>query len=479
MNPEKKEMVFRYLQEQIAQADFRAKAYVYDENNQKNPTRNCFVKLQMHLSNFLQGNDAIRWLVVSGFRGAGKTTLLSQLHYVTTNPEIYKLYLSVDQVTQIIGVSLQDALSVYEELIGVAFERLEKPVVLFLDEVQYDKNWAIILKTVYDRSKKVFILSTGSSALSLQSNPDVARRAFSEKLFPMCFTEYIKVKDNKKYEEKGLATQLRKAIYESVNSEEVFTKLKLLEPRVRKYWSGIERLEIDRYLKYGTLPFAVKLKNEGLVYDQIKKILDRVISMDIVEQGHFRSDIIAKIPEILYIISASDVLSVTNISKDLGISKSILTEILSILEKTETIIRIYPYGSHIAQVRKPSKYLFASPAFRAMYYNLIGNIMKEANYMGKLLEDTIGLYLTRYLWGKSYSLTYDISEGGADFIIRIGSHEQNIIIEVGYGQKGFTQVRNTARRVSMRYGLVVSMAQLQLNEDNTSVTVPLSYFLLT
>ena len=140
-------------------------------------------------------------------------------------------YLSVDQITQIIGVSLQDTLSVYEEVIGVAFERLEKPLLLFLDEVQYDPKWAVTLKTIYDRSSNVFIISTGSSALSLQNNADVARRAFTEKLFPMCFTEYIKVKDNNKYEQKGLALQLRKAIYESINAEGVYSSSAGLKQR--------------------------------------------------------------------------------------------------------------------------------------------------------------------------------------------------------------------------------------------------------
>lgn len=386
-----------------------------------------------------------------------------------------KLYLSVDQITQLIGVSLNEVLTVYEEIIGTAFERLNKPLILFLDEVQYDKNWAITLKSIYDRSNKIFIFATGSSALSLQNNPDVARRTISEKLFPMSFIEYIKIKNNK-FETSGLANDLRTAIFKSINAEQVYNELKLLEQKVRKYWLDIERLEIDRYMKYGTLPFAVKLKNEGLVYDQIKKIIDRIVSIDIVEQSQFKSDIITKIPEVLYTVAASDMLSVTNLAKDLDISKITLTEILSILEKTETLIRIYPYGSHMTQVRKPSKYLFASPAFRAMYYNFISNTIGESTYMGKLLEDTVCLYLTRFLWTSNYSLTYDSSQSGADFIIKIG--QGNIIMEVGYGEKGFLQINNTGKRVVSKYGLVISMASLKLNEEKNAVTVPLSYFLL-
>jgi predicted AAA+ superfamily ATPase len=475
MTPVKKEKLITFLQEQIAQADFKARAYVFDEKNTKNPTRNCFVKLQMYISDFLKGNSAARWILLSGFRGIGKTTLLSQLYFENARPDINRLYLAVDQVTQILGVSLDDVLSAYEELLGTVFERLDKPTFLFLDEIQYDKKWAITLKTIFDRSRKVFIFATGSSALSLQTNPDVARRAISEKVYPMSFTEFLKIKNNK-YEIKGLANRIRTSIFESSTVEDVFNSLKATEQDVRIYWTGIDRLEVDKYIKYGTLPFAVRLQNEGLVYDQIKKILDRVISMDIAQLGQFRTEIISRISEILYAIAATDKLSVTNLAKDLTIDKRTLIDILAALEKSETLVRIYPHGAHATQVRKPSKYLFASPAFRSMYYNFIGNTIAEPSYMGKLLEDTVGLYLTRYLTGKSFSLTYDSAQLGADFIIRRGL--QNIILEAGYGQKGFAQIENTAQRVHAKYGITISMSPLQINPSKTAITIPLTYFLL-
>lgn len=475
MTVEKRDRLIKYLQEQIAQADFKAKAYVFDENNKKNPTRNCFVKLQMYITNFLKGNPSARWIVLTGFRGVGKTTLLSQLYLENARSDVNRLYLAVDQATQLLGVTLEEVLSAYEDLLGTVFERLDKPTLLFLDEIQYDKNWAITLKTIFDRSTKVFIFATGSSALSLQNNPDIARRAILEKLFPMSFTEFIKIK-NGKYEIRGLSAQIRKAIFESTTAEDVYKNLKRTEQLVRRYWTGIDRLEIDRYMRYGTLPFAIKLLNEGLVYDQIKKIIDRVISMDIAQFGQFNREIINRIPEVLYAVAATDSLSVTNLAKDLSISRVTLTDILTVLEQSETLVRIYPYGAHATQVRKPSKYLFASPAFRAMYYNFIGNIIIEPSYMGKLLEDTVGLYLNRYLMGKSYSLTYDSAQAGADFIIKNGL--ENIILEAGYGPKGFAQIENTASRVKAKYGITVSMSPLQVNPGKTAVTIPLSYFLL-
>lgn len=79
MTTEKKEKIFKYLQDQIAQADFRARAYVFDENNNKNPTRNCFVRLRMFLRNFMSGQTAVRWLVITDLE-----VLVKRLFYLNS-----------------------------------------------------------------------------------------------------------------------------------------------------------------------------------------------------------------------------------------------------------------------------------------------------------------------------------------------------------------------------------------------------------
>ena len=389
MNQESREKIYQYLREKISQSNVRVKAYVFDDKNNKNPTRNCFVKLRSYVQDFLLGKSAIRWIVMPGFRGVGKTTLLAQLYFDIPSTQAHKLFLSVDEIVQILGVSLADVLSVYEELIGTSFEKISHPIILFLDEVHYDKQWAILLKTIFDRSKKVFIVATGSSALTIQQNTDVARRAITEKLYPMSFPEYIKIKTTTKYEIKGLGAQIKEAIYTSKNAEEVYGRLLAVKLPVQRYWLDIDRMEVEKYLKYGTLPFAVPIENEGLVYDQIKKIVDRIIGMDVRDLGRFEPAVINRIPNLLYTLASTDVVSLYNLEKDTGINRNTLGDILATLEQTEMITRIYPYAAHGTQVRQPSKYLFSSPAFRSMYYSLIGNTITPTNYMGKLLEDIV------------------------------------------------------------------------------------------
>lgn len=465
-----------FINDQISQSSLKAKAYLFDENNRKNPTRNLFVKLRSYSTNFLRGNPTVRTVVVTGLRGTGKTTLLWQLFTELSESQAYKLFLPVDQISQYFGASINDALRTYEEMLGLTLESLDKPLFLFLDEVHYDKSWDISLKSIYDRTNKVFVLATGSSAVLLNSSSDTARRAIFEKLYPMSFSEFLKVKASK-YEPKGLCPNIRQIIFESGSAQEVYEKLQSLETIVGKYWLGIDRTEIARYLKYGTLPFVVKQTNEPLIYEQLKRIMDRIINSDIRDLGSFNSQTISKIPEVLYLVASSDILSITSLSQRLAVSKPVLYEVMSCLEKTETLVRVYPYGQHEAQVTKPSKYLFLSPAFRATYFNFIGSMVRKENQVGKLLEDLVGLYLVRYLSGKTNTaITYDTDQPGADFITR--HQEQILALEVSQGSKDDKQLIKTIERSNARYGICVSSNPLGVSGGGKIVSVPLRFFLL-
>ena len=475
-----KEQIKEYIRDQITQADFRAQGYVFDAQNKKRLNRNIFVTLRSYLEKFLQGNKAFRWIALTGLRGAGKTTVMYQLYHANKNIDAYFLILSVDEIVETLGSSISEILIAFEEMIGKPLSNLDKPLLLFLDEVQYDKKWGATLKALYDKSDKIFIFSTGSSAVLVNSNSDIVRRAIFEKMFPLSFTEFIKVK-HQKIESRGLASDMRDVIFSLQSAKETFDKILLLQPRIDKYYIDISRLEFENYLHYGSLPFMIALDNEALVYDQINKSLERVVNKDIPQMRTMSQDIISKIPAILYAIADMDALNFTTLARNFGISRPKVTEIFSALEQAEVLHRIYPIGSHFKQVtQKPSKYLFSSPAFRSMYYKTIGNTITEQNARGKLLEDLAGMYLYRLFNKKpGFSLNYDAEKGGADFVVGVGN--KRIAIEVGINKIKYSQVIQTAKKVSAKYGIIISekISELEYNKEANAVKIPLKYFLLT
>lgn len=474
-----KEKIKEFINDQITQADFRGRAYVFDAQNKKRPNRNIFIRIQSHLDQFLAGNKSYRWVALTGLRGAGKTTIMYQLYHAKKNIDGYFLILSVDEITQTLGSDINEVVNIFEEIIGRPITNLDKPLFLFLDEVQYDEKWGATLKTIYDRADNVFMLSTGSAAALINSNTDIARRAIYEKIYPLSFTEFIKIKRDK-YEIKGLSQELREIIFGGRNAEGVFNALKKSERKINEYYHGISRLDFENYLYYGSLPFMIALENEALVYDQINKSLERVINKDIPQMRGLSSDIIGRISAILYAVADMDVLNFTTLAEKFGISRPKIAEIFSVLEQTEILHRVYPHGSHFKQVtQKPSKYLFSSPAFRAMYYKTIGNVITEQNARGKLLEDLVGMYLYRLCDKKpSFSLTYDSAKGGADFILSNGENE--IALEVGVNKKEYKQVAQTAKKVKAIYSIVVSEEAevLEYNAEANALKIPLKYFIL-
>ncbi len=466
-----------YINEQIAQIDFRSRAYVFDSNNKKRPTRDIFETLQSHFEKYINGNRAYRWVTLSGLRGAGKTTLLYQLYHKNKDIDGYFLILSMDEAMQTVGASIADILEGFEEIVGRSLTNLDKPLFLFIDEVQNDPKWGIILKTIYDKTDKVFVFSTGSAALLMNMNADMVRRAIVEKIHPLSFTEYAKIKHGKN-KTKGLAEELRDIFFLQKDARDVYTKLKEKESAIEKYYLGLSRLDFENYLYYGSLPFMIALDNESIIYDQIARSLERVIYKDIPQLDSFSTETISKIPAILYAVAGMDAFNFSTLANRFEISRLKVGDIFNVLERTEILNRIYPYGSHFNQVtKKPSKYLFSSPAFRSMYFRMIGNMISKADARGKLLEDLVGMFLCRVIdrFGDP-SLAYDSAKGGADFILRNG--DRKIVLEIGSGSKDYRQVAATQEKTSARYGLVISKDNLQYSEEKNAVKIPLRYFIL-
>jgi uncharacterized protein len=470
-------LLVQFLQQQSALADAKSRSYIHHSEQWRLPQRTIFAKLNQYMGKFLWWNPAYRWITLTWLRGSGKTTLLFQLYWEVNSAEYIKLFLSLDRTHGVLGVNLNEVLSALEIILGKPFELLEKPVLLFLDEVQYDPTWWITLKTLYDRTDKVFIFSTGSAALMLNTNADIARRTIFAKMHPLSFTEYLKISQKKPLIE-DLWLKIEQSIFQSQSAQEVYENILTLSYEINTYYMGVMQSTYKKYLWHGSLPHMVAHEEESIVYEQIQSTLDKIIHSDL-SMSKFSSDTVTTIPSILYALSDMDSCNVTKMAEKMGMSRQKLESILETLESAELLRRIYPQGSHLNQVitKKPSKYLFAAPAFRAMHFRLISNIISDEQVKWKITEDLIAMYITRIFDKTSiWSLTYDNAQWGADFILTLGN--KRIIIEVGSGSKGYKQVIQTMKKVDAQYGIVISEDELELNEAENIVKIPLRTFLL-
>ncbi len=476
MKPE----IRQYVENQLVRAEARLAHYV-GEGSWNYPNRPVYYRVKKYVADFLDGQREVRWIIIPGLRGVGKTTTVAQT-YFSFRKKVAKnhiLYISVDDIVTA-GFSLREVLNTYEEVLGINFESLTEPVLLLIDEIQQDPQWAALLKGMYDKARNVFVVCTGSSAVQLQSNPDVARRGIFEKLYPLCFWEYQMLKNNV-FPTKELKQSIKTALYDSVNAEQVFDRLKALEKGVTAQWNKYpeKESEIQHFLATGTLPFTLKAPDAQL-YERISFLVDRMVNKDIQELGRFDAKTLGVIKRLLFIMADSlDGLSINKVSELLGVERPTLNAVLDALEKAEMIIKVPPYGSGMTAAKKPSKYLFMSPAIRMSLLSITGLDQTFLTRRGKLLEDVAGLHFYREFIAPGFGrLAYDSADAGADFILQI-SNKKQIAIEIGLGEKDLRQVRNTMEKVSCSYGLIFCSADsVVVSREDNIVKVPLEYFLL-
>jgi predicted AAA+ superfamily ATPase len=321
-----------YIQTQMAQSQKRLKGLSGDMQGEPLFKREVFSVLKRYADDFLEKGSDPRIIVMPGLRGTGKTTLLAQLFLSLPSESVSKLYLSVEEAIKRFDVNLWDILESYEELIGKRIGETDMPIILFLDEIHYDEKWAIFLKTLYDKSKRVMVFCTGSAALLLreQVNADVARRVFFVDVQPVRFSEYMLFKEGK-HIPKGLGTKLKDAMLFSKSAREVFDALHKEEVRIKEYWLDIDSLEIRRYLKIGTFPFTLRSENEELAVSLVSQIINKVIYADISQFYAFERETLNRVDKILYLVADTLGVSVTKLSETMDMKPDTLRLILKSL----------------------------------------------------------------------------------------------------------------------------------------------------
>lgn len=472
-----KQELIQYLQKQIQTTDDRLKHFTHSPSGEKYPRRFLYVKLQKYINDFLDKKSSNRMVIIPGFRGVGKTTLMAQIcsEFKKQNAQVF--FISVEDLRNYFDVGINEIISAYEKIIGEYLESLKKPIIIFFDEAQTDPKWAIALKSLFEKTNNVFFCITGSSAIVLQSTPNIARRAIFEPMTPMCFGEYQMIK-NKIYPTPGLKKQIRQALYFSQTTREAYENLSKLDGAVNSYWSKIDRNDIKKYLSYGTFPFAQIMPDEISIYNNISLLLEKIIKQDMPTLGNFDQETLGAVKRILFAIAENDVTSLTTLADKFGISRLTLANIFDVLEKAELLVKIPPHGSNMTIANKPNKYLFMSPAIRMSFFYFSGDEGTYSTRQGKLLEDSIGAHLYREFILRSVGvIRYDSAQGGADFILQIGNNRK-IVIEVGLGKKDKKQVTGTMRKIKSDYGIIFSSSDLNMDMQENIVSVPLDYYFL-
>ncbi len=479
MDESKKDLILRYLTQQIALLPSLSKQYTSGK-----PTRISFLQLKSITDSFFKKQIGERIVLMPGLRGVGKTTLLFQTYeHIRENHENAEIiYLSLDVVAKQLNSSLQECLEVYEtKILNSALENLDKKVVLLVDEAHYDESWSSVVKSIYDRTKEVLVLISGSSSIAIEIDTDLTRRMYIERIYPLNFPEYLLIKRGV-YPRKNLGNEIKEALFKSENIETAFEKLQQVNQRVIKEISTkIPNLDVEimNFISKGGFPAMLEETKEEKVFRKILSVLDRIVYQDILTFYPSSKPNIDKVISILTVIAnSSDRVSYSKLMEIQNVkSKSAMVEIMLALKKAGVIIDLKVEGSPAKMGRNSPKYYFASPTIRAALLWSIGTFQKNSGTIGYLLENAV--FNTLYKL-KTYSpdiiqhIAHDSEAGNPDF--KVTTSLGKMLIECGWGRKSSRQMKS---KDDKRFGIIISdVREPKLNKETNSIYIPREIMLL-
>lgn len=449
-------------------------------NNKKFNHRKDFSKICEYIDDFLKAKNINRYLLMPGIRDVGKSTLLFQIYEYLLNVKNVTaqsiLYLSADNLKQMCNSSIMEAITTYLDIYhNSTLESLKEPVFLLIDEAQYDKNWALTGKIIFDSTKNIFMVFSGSSALELTYNADAARRLLKFPITPLNYPEHLRLK----------YSDFKNDISPSI-SQLIFDKktdgIDEIDAKIANIYAGFKNYNInewDNFLKFGGFPSTFFQKTNEIT-KKMMDIITRVVTIDMKNIEGLNGQTQDLTFQLLYFFALQNPgeISKGSMANHLDSNKITINKILNTLEKTQLIFQVPPFTSSAKRTTKPSKYYFATSSLKHILSLNLGNAILEDRqaYMGKLFENFVASSFFN-LENKSdmvYKTYFDAGKKGArnvDFVVQRGL-DNPIPIEVSYGKKDKSQIKSAIKKYKSGHGVIISNTSEKIEVDDNIIYLP-------
>lgn len=314
----------------------------------------------------LAQNQVRRAVIMMGPRRVGKTVLIHHMikRLLEANvPPKHLCYISVDHPLYN-GLRLEEIVDAYCRTAVV--NRSKSPLYVFLDEIQYVRQWETHLKILVDENPNIRFVASGSSAaaLRLKSIESGAGRFTDFLLPPLTFHEYLMLLD-------------RLDLIGTQSSDNFFTA-----PRIE-----VLNAEFVRYLNIGGYP-------EVIFSQQMQSDPHRYIKSDIIDKVLLR-DLpslygISDVQELNYLFTTlayntADEISLEGLSQKSGVAKNTIKRYIEYLEAA-FLIRIVHRVDRSAKRFKRANYFkvyLTNPSIRSALFSPMG---PDDEGMGHLAE---------------------------------------------------------------------------------------------
>lgn len=455
-------------------------------SNRTNKLKNKRLKyfeLQKHVDEFIESDDEYyhRVIMMPGLRGVGKTTILYQLYdYLTSKKDVEEtdvFFLDMHDLRTVHNGDIKEMVELYlEDAHHATLSSLEKKVFIFIDEAQLDKNWAKYAKLVHDKSVTIFMIITGSSAITFEVNSDTARRIRKEEIYPLNFREYLHLQYDIKLSENNFKNLILKGDEESIR--QAMEEEKTIKKELVKL-DNDPNIELKQFLHSKGFPFALNM-SETDVHRYTNDIIERIVNKDLKQITSFNVSDESIMQIIAYLaVKKPGQTSNTAIAQSLQMNSRTVKSILSALVKTQLIFDVTAFGSAGKMLKKPKQHLFLTPSLKSAQNYRVGRYdLNHEKCFAALAENLVGsaLHHLGEESQQSLGLFYDANKKGVDFIVK---HLERVTpIEVGIGKKTKSQLTIAKNRYKTDYAILVSNRTSSIEYKNGILYIPLLTFAL-
>lgn len=277
--------------------------------------------------------DRIRWdarmIGLLGPRGVGKTTLVLQ-HIKEQLPRKESLY-----------VEAEDFYFASHRLLDLAdeFARMGGKY-LFIDEIHKYQDWSRELKLIYDYHSELQVVFTGSSVLDISKGvSDLSRRALTYEMQGLSYREYLQLFH-------GITFPL-------------YTLEQLIQQEVVLPTGFLPLQYFSEYLQRGYYPFHA----DEDIKRYIQQVVNTTLENDIPQYAEMSVSMARKLKRLLAIVAQSAPFkpNMTQIGGQLEVSRNIVADLLTYLEKSGLIGQLRTSTGGIQALGKVDKVYLDNP----------------------------------------------------------------------------------------------------------------------
>jgi len=280
--------------------------------------------------------------ILLGPRQVGKTTLLKQLEGALRRQGLATAFYDLEQSPTLAQFNRTDA-ELAEKIQGSG-------QIVFIDEFQYIRNASKILKAVYDSSRQIKLICSGSSSIEIHKHlkESLAGRRLLFRIFPLRYSE-IRAHDR--------------------------------------------AFPLEAYLRYGGMPALTHTGTEQRKQKILSELLSAYILKDV--KSLLKEENVRAFNHLLYLLAErqGSLISVHSLANEVGLSSKALSRYLDILEETFVNHRITSFSSNLGNELKKSckSYLYDLGIRNAILKDFSSS--RERSDKGVLLESFVFLRL--------------------------------------------------------------------------------------